>query len=31
MEVLEARVARRREIFDRYQRALSRPGISFYA
>lgn len=29
MEVLEARVARRREIFDRYQRALSRPGISF--
>lgn len=29
MEVLEARVARRREIFGRYQRALSRPGISF--
>ncbi|MFG6531429.1 MULTISPECIES: DegT/DnrJ/EryC1/StrS family aminotransferase [unclassified Sulfitobacter] len=29
MEVLEARVARRREIFSRYETALSRPGIAF--
>lgn len=29
MEVLDARVARRREIFTRYQDALSRPGIAF--
>lgn len=29
MEVLDARVARRREIFARYQSALSRPGIAF--
>lgn len=29
MEVLDARVARRREIFDRYKVALSRPGIAF--
>lgn len=29
MEVLDERVARRREIFARYQKALSRPGISF--
>lgn len=29
MEVLDARVARRREIFERYQSALSRPGIAF--
>ncbi len=29
MEVLDARVARRREIFARYQAALARPGISF--
>ncbi len=29
MEVLDARVARRREIFARYQNALSRPGIAF--
>lgn len=29
MEVLEDRVARRREIFDRYVRALDRPGIDF--
>lgn len=29
MEALEARVARRREIFDRYRAALSVPGIAF--
>lgn len=29
MQVLDARVARRREIFRRYQSALSRPGIAF--
>jgi pyridoxal phosphate-dependent aminotransferase EpsN len=29
MEVLDARVARRREIFARYKAALSRPGIVF--
>jgi pyridoxal phosphate-dependent aminotransferase EpsN len=29
MEVLDARVTRRREIFARYKAALSRPGISF--
>ncbi|MFG6584639.1 DegT/DnrJ/EryC1/StrS family aminotransferase [Sulfitobacter sp. 1A12779] len=29
MEVLDARVARRREIFERYKSALSRPGIAF--
>lgn len=29
MEVLDARVARRREIFARYKAALSRPGITF--
>lgn len=29
MKVLDARVARRREIFERYRAALSRPGISF--
>jgi pyridoxal phosphate-dependent aminotransferase EpsN len=29
MEVLDARVARRREIFARYTSALSRPGITF--
>ncbi len=29
MEVLDARVARRREIFARYQAALTRPGITF--
>lgn len=29
MEVLDARVARRREIFSRYESALKRPGISF--
>lgn len=29
MEVLDERVARRREIFARYKKALSRPGISF--
>lgn len=29
MEVLDARVARRREIFARYNAALSRPGIAF--
>lgn len=29
MEVLDARVARRREIFLRYEAALKRPGISF--
>lgn len=29
MEVLDARVARRREIFTRYKNALSRPGLSF--
>jgi pyridoxal phosphate-dependent aminotransferase EpsN len=29
MEVLDARVARRREIFQRYEAALARPGISF--
>ena len=29
MEVLDARVARRREIFKRYKAALSRPGIAF--
>lgn len=29
MEVLDARVARRREIFLRYESALKRPGISF--
>lgn len=29
MEVLDARVARRREIFARYQSALTRPGIAF--
>lgn len=29
MEVLDGRVARRREIFARYENALSRPGISF--
>lgn len=29
MEVLNERVARRREIFERYRLALSRPGISF--
>ena len=29
MEVLEARVARRREIFARYESALSRPGVAF--
>lgn len=29
MEVLDARTARRREIFSRYRAALSRPGIAF--
>lgn len=29
MDVLEERVARRREIFDQYKKALSRPGIQF--
>jgi pyridoxal phosphate-dependent aminotransferase EpsN len=29
MDVLEERVTRRREIFARYQEALSRPGIAF--
>ncbi|WP_407496726.1 DegT/DnrJ/EryC1/StrS family aminotransferase [Pseudooceanicola sp. MF1-13] len=29
MEVLDDRVARRREIFARYEEALSRPGITF--
>ena len=29
MEVLDARVTRRREIYTRYQAALSRPGIDF--
>jgi pyridoxal phosphate-dependent aminotransferase EpsN len=29
MEVLDARVTRRREIFARYEAALSRPGIAF--
>jgi pyridoxal phosphate-dependent aminotransferase EpsN len=29
MEVLDARVARRREIFARYQAALTRPGLTF--
>lgn len=29
MEVLDARAARRREIFARYQAALTRPGIAF--
>lgn len=29
MEVLDNRVARRRKIFDRYETALSRPGITF--
>lgn len=29
MEVLDARVARRREIFARYQAALAHPGIAF--
>lgn len=29
MEVLDARVARRREIFSRYESALKRPGINF--
>lgn len=29
MEVLDERVARRREIFERYRDALSRPGLSF--
>jgi len=29
MRVLDERVARRREIFERYRDALSRPGISF--
>ena len=29
MEVLDARVVRRREIFARYKAALSRPGIAF--
>lgn len=29
MEVLDARVARRREIFARYKAVLSRPGITF--
>lgn len=29
MEVLDARVTRRRAIFDRYKAALSRPGIAF--
>ncbi|KGK99984.1 DegT/DnrJ/EryC1/StrS aminotransferase family protein [Thalassobacter sp. 16PALIMAR09] len=29
MEVLDARVARRREIFARYKAALARPGIAF--
>ena len=29
MEVLDARVARRREIFERYKDALTRPGIAF--
>lgn len=29
MKVLDARVARRREIFARYKAALSRPGIAF--
>lgn len=29
MEVLDARVARRREIFARYKAALARPGITF--
>ncbi len=29
MEVLDTRVARRREIFARYKAALSRPGITF--
>lgn len=29
MEVLDARVARRREIFERYKNALTRPGIAF--
>ena len=31
MEVLDARVARRRKIFARYKAALSRPGIAFMA
>ncbi|MBO9432196.1 aminotransferase class I/II-fold pyridoxal phosphate-dependent enzyme [Sulfitobacter sp. R18_1] len=29
LEVLDSRVARRREIFDRYDAALARPGIAF--
>lgn len=29
MEVLDARVGRRREIFERYKDALTRPGIAF--
>lgn len=29
MQVLEDRVARRREIFDRYRRSLDQPGIAF--
>lgn len=29
MEMLDARVARRREIFERYKVALSRPGVTF--
>jgi pyridoxal phosphate-dependent aminotransferase EpsN len=29
MEILDARVARRREIFARYKAALARPGIAF--
>lgn len=29
MEVLDARIARRRAIFDRYQSALNHPGIAF--
>ena len=29
MEVLEARIARRREIFERYKAALHHPGINF--
>lgn len=29
MEVLDARVARRREVFARYKAALTRPGIAF--
>jgi len=29
MEVIDGRVSRRREIFERYRESLSRPGISF--